>query len=545
MSGPRASSLQYGRSLWLRVALLSLLDSIALFAFLVILEREAWGLMASLVVGTLFINWAYLSPRSLALRWLAPGLILMAAFVVFPLIFTVYVAFTNWSTGNILSKSQSISSWESERYIDPADSALTFDLFIFSRPDGSIRFYLPTAEGGVYFGEPRPRSAPVGSGRIEDPATLGVADDDGDGLPERIGEFSRMDSRQVYSAAQHIQGLVLDLEEGGSVEPLSIGLTGTATGRLVTASQRYVYDAEADLLIDKVGDRVCEPIRGDWVCDSGTPDQEVLDRGWVAPIGFDNFTSVVSNSRIRGPFLRVFTWNLVFALASVALTFTAGLLLAMVMQTGNLRGRAFYRSAFIIPYAMPAFLSILIWRGLFNENFGQVNDLVGVFGVSPIPWLSDGTWAKVSVLLVNTWLGFPYMYLIATGALQAIPEHLIEAAKVDGASGGQTFRRVTFPLLMVSLAPLLIGSFAFNFNNFVLIFLLTNGGPPILNSAVPVGHTDILISFTFDVAVQSGRGNNFGLGSAIVVFIFMLVAVMSAISFRYTRRLEEVYGIRT
>ena len=124
MSGPRASSLQYGRSLWLRVALLSLLDSIALFAFLVILEREAWGLMASLVVGTLFINWAYLSPRSLALRWLAPGLILMAAFVVFPLIFTVYVAFTNWSTGNILSKSQSISSWESERYIDPADSAL-------------------------------------------------------------------------------------------------------------------------------------------------------------------------------------------------------------------------------------------------------------------------------------------------------------------------------------------------------------------------------------------------------------------------------------
>jgi len=95
---------------------------------------------------------------------------------------------------------------------------------------------------------------------------------------------------------------------------------------------------------------------------------------------------------------------------------------------------------------------------------------------------------------------------------------------------------------LVSTAPLLIGSFAFNFNNFVLIFMLTNGGPPVPNAAVPLGETDILISFTFDLAVNAGRGNQFALGSAIVVMIFVIVAVLSAISFRFTKRLEEVYG---
>jgi ABC-type sugar transport system permease subunit len=104
------------------------------------------------------------------------------------------------------------------------------------------------------------------------------------------------------------------------------------------------------------------------------------------------------------------------------------------------------------------------------------------------------------------------------------------------------FRTITFPLLMVSLAPLLIGSFAFNFNNFVLIYLLTNGGPAILDSAVPVGSTDILITFTFDLAAASGRGNQFGLAAAITVFIFFLLMVISSISFRYTKRLEGIYG---
>ncbi|MGB5656398.1 MAG: ABC transporter permease subunit, partial [Acidimicrobiia bacterium] len=145
-------------------------------------------------------------------------------------------------------------------------------------------------------------------------------------------------------------------------------------------------------------------------------------------------------------------------------------------------------------------------------------------------------------LLVNTWLGFTYMYLISTGALAAIPHELQEAARVDGATGFQVLRRITFPLLMVSLAPLLIGSFAFNFNNFILVEFLTQGGPPVVNAAVPVGATDILITFTFNVAVSAGRGNQFGVGSAITILIFFILIVISSISFRFTRRLEDIYG---
>lgn len=147
----------------------------------------------------------------------------------------------------------------------------------------------------------------------------------------------------------------------------------------------------------------------------------------------------------------------------------------------------------------------------------------------------------VSVLLVNLWLGFPYMFLINSGALTSIPEELLEAARVDGASAWKSFRMVTLPLLLVSTAPLLIGSFAFNFNNFALIYLLTDGGPPLQGYDVPVGATDILISFTFDIAAGAGRGNQYSLASAIVVLIFVVLATTSALSFRLTKKLEDVY----
>ena len=168
--------------------------------------------------------------------------------------------------------------------------------------------------------------------------------------------------------------------------------------------------------------------------------------------------------------------------------------------------------------------------------------LYELLDIEPIKWLKTKDSARSAVLLVNTWLGFPYMFLITTGALQSIPKDLIEAAKVDGATGLQSFWRITFPLLMVSISPLLIGSFAFNFNNFTLIFLLSGGGPPIIGSEVSVGWTDILISFTYKLAISGGRGNLFGLASSVTIIVFAIVLLISAISFRYTKRLERIYG---
>jgi ABC-type sugar transport system permease subunit len=272
------------------------------------------------------------------------------------------------------------------------------------------------------------------------------------------------------------------------------------------------------------------------------PDGTSIDPGWRVVIGAKNYTDILANANIRRPFLRVFIWNIIFGVGSVVLTFGLGLLLANALVHDRLRGRALYRSIYIIPYSIPAFLSVLVWRGLMNDTYGQVNRALNSVGVASIPWLQDPTWAKVAVLAVNLWLGFPYMFLICSGALTSIPTELKEAARVDGASSWKVFRTITLPLLLVSTAPLLIGSFAYNFNNFVLIYLLTNGGPPLTGYAVPVGGTDILISFTFDLAVTSGRGNQYALASAIVVLIFFIVATLSAVSFRFTKRLEDVYG---
>lgn len=140
-----------------------------------------------------------------------------------------------------------------------------------------------------------------------------------------------------------------------------------------------------------------------------------------------------------------------------------------------MKGRKYYRVLMILPYAIPSFLSALIWAGMMNESFGFINQVL--FGGASIPWLTDPVLAKFSVLLVNLWLGFPYMFLVCTGALQSIPEELQEAATVDGARPWAVFRLIKLPLLLVSVAPLLIASFAFNFNNFNVIYMLTDGGP--------------------------------------------------------------------
>jgi ABC-type sugar transport system permease subunit len=152
-----------------------------------------------------------------------------------------------------------------------------------------------------------------------------------------------------------------------------------------------------------------------------------------------------------------------------------------------------------------------------------------VFHLS-IPWLFDPNWAKVSILLVSFWLGFPYFFLVSLGALQSIPAELVEAARVDGGGAWQVFRRVTLPLLLVAVSPLLVASFAFNFNNFNNIYLLTGGGPAQDNSSI-AGSTDILISYTYKLAIATGKGSDYGLACAVSVIIFFIVALIAGIGF--------------
>jgi arabinogalactan oligomer/maltooligosaccharide transport system permease protein len=202
-----------------------------------------------------------------------------------------------------------------------------------------------------------------------------------------------------------------------------------------------------------------------------------------------------------------------------------------------MKSKRYYRVIMILPYAFPGFLSALVWAGMMNQEFGFINEVL--LGGAEIGWLTNPWLAKLAILGVNLWLGFPYMFLVCTGALQSIPDDIQEAATVDGARPWAIFRLIKLPLLLVSVAPLLIASFAFNFNNFNVIYMLTDGGPRDSNAPIPVGFTDILITMVYKVAF-TGQSRDYGLASAYSIIIFIVVAVISIIAFRRTKSLEEL-----
>lgn len=199
-----------------------------------------------------------------------------------------------------------------------------------------------------------------------------------------------------------------------------------------------------------------------------------------------------------------------------------------------MRGKGIYRVLLIIPYGLPVILTALVWQGMLNADFGIVNQILG----ANIQWLNDPWLAKFSVLMVNLWMGFPYFFLVCSGALTSVPADLKEAAFVDGASSRHAFRTVVLPLLLVATAPLLVTTFAFNFNNYTLINLLTGGGP-FSGSAINGGSTDLLINYTLRVAFTPAN-QQMGLASAIAMLIFVIVGSVSAYGFRLTRKLEEI-----
>lgn len=251
------------------------------------------------------------------------------------------------------------------------------------------------------------------------------------------------------------------------------------------------------------------------------------------------FERVWKDDGIKEPFISIFIWTIVFSAVSVGLTVLIGLILASVVQWEALRGRAIYRVLLILPYAVPAFISILIFKGLFNQSFGEVNMLLeGLFGISP-SWFSDPLMAKVMILIVNTWLGFPYMMILCMGMLKAIPDDLYEASAIDGSNFISNFTKITMPLMIKPLTPLLIASFAFNFNNFVLIALLTNGGPNMIGTSEPAGYTDLLVNYTYRIAFEGSGGQDFGLASAIATLIFLLVGALALLNLRVTKVAQD------
>jgi ABC-type sugar transport system permease subunit len=504
----------------LRLLALAVIDAFALWFLYQLLSDGVIYLALTVGIITLLINVIFLKEGLYPLRWMSPGLALVILMVVYPVLFTVYSAFTNYSDGHILTKQQAIGRLEQDLYLPEGGSAYSWTAF--RSPTGEYALWLVSEDGDALLARPGEVSQEVASGET------GVGPLDEDGIPQSIEGYERLDRIAVV---RHLSELD-KLEFGAGPNTIRIRSLDEAA----ELQSKYVYDASQDAMVDQKIGTVYRAVEGTFTSSEG----DALWPGFQVWTGLDNFRRLTTSPALRGPFIRVFIWTFAFAFLTVFTTFALGLFVALVFDDPNIPGKKLIRSLLIIPYTIPSTISILIWRGMLNEQLGVLtNALEDLVGWSPA-WFSDPMWAKVAIVLINLWLGYPYMMLICSGALQAIPSDVYEAGEVDGAGIWQRFRYLTLPLLLVAVGPLLIASFAFNFNNFNVIYLYNEGGPPIPGTITPAGHTDILITYTFRQAFASGRGADYGYGAAITIVIFAILAVITFFNFRYTRIWEEV-----
>lgn len=254
-------------------------------------------------------------------------------------------------------------------------------------------------------------------------------------------------------------------------------------------------------------------------------------------VGLKNYADIFTNSAFLRDFLNVFVFTIVFAAISTILNFTGGLILAYLLNNENMWERNLYRTILIIPWALPGAIAILAWQGIFADLFGLVDTIFTHYlHLSDVFFLGDAFWARVAVFVVNFWLGYPFMMTACLGALQSISPEVLQSAEVDGANAWQKFFRVTFPLLRSATLPLVIATFAYNLNNFGIVYLLSGGGPPIPGSAY-AGSTDILSTYTYKLA-QTAR--LYGLACAYGVIIFFIIGALSSINMKLSGAFEEV-----
>ena len=262
---------------------------------------------------------------------------------------------------------------------------------------------------------------------------------------------------------------------------------------------------------------------GFWLAFTDANQTQLGDQSFI---GLDNFWDVFSSDG----FLRVTLFTLIWTFANVSAHIAIGLFLAVLLYRSKIRGKVAYRTALLLPWAVPSYISVLVWRGMFQPD-GFINDLLG----TNIDFLSDPTGAQIIVILVNIWLGVPFMMMSISGALQSLPHDMYEAAEVDGVSGWNAFRYLTLPNLRSALVPLSLLGFIWTFNMFNVIYLMTDGGPN-LYFGEP-GQTDILITFVYDVAFRDGA---YGVAAAWSVIIFMMLFAFSWYYMKQTNATEAV-----
>ena len=260
------------------------------------------------------------------------------------------------------------------------------------------------------------------------------------------------------------------------------------------------------------------------------PPRALLD--WV---GFKNFIDLFTITELRGTFVNVLSWTLIWTFLATTLSIAVAMFLSILVNDPRLKFKKFIRTIFILPWAVPGFVTIIIFTALFNDNFGAINaDIIQPLFGTAIPWLTEANWTKVALIMIQIWLGFPFVFALFTGVLQGISSDWYEAADMDGASRWQKFKFITFPHLMFATGPLLITQFTFNFNNFNIIYLFNGGGPPVRGQSA--GGTDILISWIYNLTFTNSQ---YSLAAAISIILGIIVATFAFFQFRRSSSFKE------
>ena len=267
------------------------------------------------------------------------------------------------------------------------------------------------------------------------------------------------------------------------------------------------------------------------------PPAQMID--WV---GLKNFFNIFLLATYRHTFTEIFVWTLIWTFVATTLQIAIGILTAVIANQKNIRGKAFFRMIFLLPWAVPAFISILSFSNIFNDSLGAINTQVipllnhlPFVDIEAIPWKTDPFWTKTALIMIQSWLGFPYIFVMVTGVLQSISDDLYEAAYMDGATVFQQFRKITLPMILFATAPVMITQYTFNFNNFSIIYLFNGGGPGSIGWSA--GSSDILISWIYKLV--NGQSPQYAMGAAITLIVSVIVIGVSLITFKKTKAFSD------
>ena len=246
-------------------------------------------------------------------------------------------------------------------------------------------------------------------------------------------------------------------------------------------------------------------------------------------IGFQNFGRVLNlGGNLGRQFWPVLAWTIVWAVVATVLNYILGMMLAMVINRKETKAKAFWRFCFVLSVAVPQFVSLLIMRTMLQQQ-GAINVILQNMGLidSPLPFFQNAMWARVTVIIVNLWVGIPYTILQITGILQNIPGELYEAAKMDGAGPVTIFWKITLPYMLFVTMPYLITQFTGNINNFNVIYLLTKGDPTSVGDTA--GKTDLLVTWLYKLTVDQ---QYFNIGAVIGILTFVVLAIVALVTYR-------------